>query len=59
MKNNLQTVASLLRVQARRAQSDEAKQVLGQAMRRVASIAVVHDALATGVDQIVKFDEVF
>lgn len=59
VKNNLQTVASLLRVQARRAESDEAKQVLGQAMRRVASIAVVHDALATGVDQIVKFDEVF
>lgn len=59
VKNNLQTVASLLRVQARRAKSDEAKQVLGQAMRRVASIAVVHDALATGVHQIVKFDEVF
>ncbi|MGJ0205009.1 histidine kinase N-terminal domain-containing protein [Leucobacter sp. gxy201] len=59
VKNNLQTVASLLRVQARRARSEEAKQVLGQAMRRVAAIAVVHDTLATGLSQIVDFDEVF
>jgi two-component sensor histidine kinase len=59
VKNNLQTVASLLRVQARRARSDEAKEVLGQAMRRVAAIAVVHDTLASGVSQIVDFDEVF
>jgi len=59
VKNNLQTVASLLRVQARRARSEEAKQVLGQAMRRVAAIAVVHDTLSTGLSQIVDFDEVF
>ncbi|MDO4241235.1 MAG: histidine kinase N-terminal domain-containing protein [Microbacteriaceae bacterium] len=59
VKNNLQTVASLLRVQARRAESDEAKHVLGQAMRRVDAIAVVHDTLATGLDQIVQFDQVF
>ncbi len=59
VKNNLQTVASLLRVQSRRAESDEAKQVLGQAMRRVAAIAVVHDTLASGVAQIVNFDQVF
>ncbi len=59
VKNNLQTVASLLRVQARRARSEEAKQVLGQAMRRVAAIGIVHDALATGLSQIVDFDVVF
>lgn len=59
VKNNLQTVASLLRVQARRAQSEEAKQVLGQAMRRVGAIAVVHDTLSTGLSQIVDFDVVF
>ena len=59
VKNNLQTVASLLRVQARRARSEEAKQVLGQAMRRVAAIAVVHDTLSTGLSQIVDFDKVF
>lgn len=59
VKNNLQTVASLLRVQARRARSEEAKQVMGQAMRRVAAIAVVHDTLSSGLSQIVDFDEVF
>lgn len=59
VKNNLQTVASLLRVQARRARSEEAKEVLGQAMRRVAAIAVVHDTLSTGFTQIVDFDVVF
>jgi len=59
VKNNLQTVASLLRVQARRARSEEAKEVLGQAMRRVAAIAVVHDTLSTGLAQIVDFDVVF
>lgn len=59
VKNNLQTVASLLRVQARRAQSEEAKDALSQAMRRVAAIAVVHDTLSTGLSQTVDFDEVF
>lgn len=59
VKNNLQTVASLLRVQARRARSEETKEVLGQAMRRVAAIAVVHDTLSTGLSQIVDFDVVF
>lgn len=59
VKNNLQTVASLLRVQARRAQNEEAKEALSQAMRRVAAIAVVHDTLSTGLSQIADFDEVF
>lgn len=59
VKNNLQTVASLLRVQARRAKSEEAKEALSQAMRRVAAIAVVHDTLSTGLSQTVNFDEVF
>ena len=59
VKNNLQTVASLLRIQARRTKSDEARDALAQAMRRVASIAVVHDALSEGLTQNVNFDEVF
>lgn len=58
VKNNLQTVASLLRVQARRARSEDAKEALSQAMRRVAAIAVVHDTLSTGLSQIVDFDDV-
>ncbi len=59
VKNNLQTVASLLRIQARRTHSAEAKDALSQAMRRVAAIAVVHDTLSEGLSQQVDFDEVF
>jgi len=59
VKNNLQTVASLLRIQSRRTKSEETKTALAQAMRRVSAIAVVHDTLATGLSQEVNFDEVF
>ncbi|MBS1675542.1 MAG: histidine kinase N-terminal domain-containing protein [Actinobacteria bacterium] len=59
VKNNLQTVASLLRIQARRTHSEEARDALTQAMRRVESIAVVHDTLAGGLAQKADFDEVF
>jgi two-component sensor histidine kinase len=59
VKNNLQTVASLLRIQARRTHSDVAREALGQAMRRVAAIAVVHDTLSEGLNQNVDFDVVF
>jgi two-component sensor histidine kinase len=59
VKNNLQTVASLLRIQARRTHSDEARDALTQAMRRVSAIAVVHDTLSEGLTQAVDFDEVF
>ncbi|BDI21703.1 sensor histidine kinase [Herbiconiux sp. L3-i23] len=59
VKNNLQTVASLLRIQARRSRTDEARDSLIQAMRRVSAIAVVHDTLSEGLNQNVDFDEVF
>jgi two-component sensor histidine kinase len=59
VKNNLQTVASLLRMQARRSKSEETKESLEQAMRRVSAIAVVHDTLSSGLAQEVNFDEVF
>ncbi|MBB2976297.1 two-component sensor histidine kinase [Microbacterium endophyticum] len=59
VKNNLQTVASLLRIQARRTHSDEARDALTQAMRRVSAIAVVHDTLSEGLAQNVDFDDVF
>jgi two-component sensor histidine kinase len=59
VKNNLQTVASLLRIQSRRAQSDASRDALSQAMRRVSAIAVVHDTLSEGLSQNVDFDDVF
>ncbi|WP_239478552.1 MULTISPECIES: sensor histidine kinase [unclassified Rothia (in: high G+C Gram-positive bacteria)] len=57
VKNNLQTVSALLRLQARRMESDEARQGLEQAMRRVATIATVHEALSQGLAQNVDFDD--
>ncbi|CAN5270485.1 PAS domain-containing sensor histidine kinase [soil metagenome] len=59
VKNNLQTVASLLRIQSRRAHTDESREALTQAMRRVTAIAVVHDTLSEGLSQNVDFDDVF
>ncbi|MEG1345200.1 MAG: sensor histidine kinase [Acidaminococcaceae bacterium] len=46
VKNNLQTVASLLRLQARRTVSAEAKAVLEDSINRVNSIALVHEFLS-------------
>ena len=57
VKNNLQTVSALLRLQARRMTSTEAREGLEQAMRRVATIAMVHEVLSQGLSQDVDFDE--
>ncbi|MDQ3786016.1 MAG: PAS domain-containing sensor histidine kinase, partial [Actinomycetota bacterium] len=51
VKNNLQTVAALLRLQSRRTASEEARAALGESVRRVAAIAMVHEALSTSVDE--------
>ncbi|TLM80152.1 MAG: sensor histidine kinase, partial [Actinobacteria bacterium] len=51
VKNNLQTIASLLRLQARRAGSDDARRSLSEAVERVASMAVVHDMLSAADDE--------
>lgn len=58
VKNNLQTVAALLRMQARRIRSEEGREALQDAMRRVSSIAVVHDMLSHSLDEDVVFDGV-
>ena len=58
VKNNLQTVAALLRLQARRIDSPEAKAALEEAVRRVGSIAIVHETLSQAVEETVEFDEI-
>jgi two-component system, sensor histidine kinase PdtaS len=58
VKNNLQTVAALLRLQARRIDSTSAKSALEEAVRRVGSIAIVHETLSQSVEENVDFDEV-
>ena len=57
VKNNLQTVAALLRLQSRRTPSPQARQALGESVRRVTSIALVHEALSTSVDERVDLDK--
>ncbi|BBZ10104.1 sensor histidine kinase [Mycobacterium branderi] len=58
VKNNLQTVAALLRLQARRTTNPEGREALIESVRRVSSIALVHDALSMSVDEEVNLDEV-
>jgi two-component sensor histidine kinase len=58
VKNNLQTVAALLRLQARRLTEPEARAALEEAVRRVGSIAVVHETLSLTPDEIVDFDDI-
>ena len=58
VKNNLQTVSALLRIQERRSDSEDVQDALREAGRRVESIAVVHEALSHNVDEVVDFDEI-
>ncbi len=58
VKNNLQTISSLLRLQARRSDIDETKVALLEAERRVRSIAVVHEVLSREPGEEVVFDEI-
>ena len=58
VKNNLQTVSALLRLQARRIDDPNASQALHEAVRRIASIALVHETLSSSSDSSVDFDEV-
>lgn len=58
VKNNLQTVASLLRMQSRRVGSPEARDALQESIRRISSIAVVHETLSQDSTEVVEFDQV-
>ena len=58
VKNNLQTVAALLRLQARRLSAPEARAALDEAVRRVGSIAIVHETLSHAPEEIVDFDDI-
>jgi two-component system, sensor histidine kinase PdtaS len=58
VKNNLQTVAALLRLQARRLRAPEARAALDEAVRRVGSIAMVHETLSRVPDEVVDFDDI-
>ncbi len=58
VKNNLQTVSALLRLQSRRIEDSSAREALEEAVRRIASIAIVHETLSNSSEESVEFDEV-
>jgi two-component sensor histidine kinase len=58
VKNNLQTVAALLRLQARRLRVPEGREALEEAVRRVGSIAIVHETLSHTPDELIDFDDI-
>lgn len=58
VKNNLQTIASLLRLQARRTKSKEAKAALEESVNRILSISVVHEFLSQQDEEMIDVVEV-
>ena len=58
VKNNLQTIASLLRLQGRRLQSPEARAALAESERRIRSIAIVHETLSREAGDVVSLNEI-
>lgn len=58
VKNNLQAVSALLRLQARKTKSQEVRKELEEAQRRVQTIALVHEGLSQTADEVVDFDKV-
>lgn len=58
VKNNLQTISSLLRLQARRLTNPEAKAAVSESVRRIRTIALVHEALSREPGEEVTFIEI-
>lgn len=58
VKNNLQTISSLLRLQGRRLASPEAKAAIEESVRRVRSIALVHETLSKEAGDDVPFIDI-
>jgi len=57
VKNNLQTIASLLRLEQRRAASEETRVVLRDSINRISSIALVHEYLSGQGTELVDINE--
>ena len=58
VKNNLQTISSLLRLQGRRLASPEAKLAIEESVRRIRTIALVHETLSRAAGEQTEFNEV-
>jgi two-component sensor histidine kinase len=58
VKNNMQTIASLLRLQSRRAESDEVRRALQEGINRILSVAVIHEFLAHQQARVINIRDV-
>ncbi len=58
VKNDLQTVAALLRMQSRRVETEEARTALGEAVNRILSIAVIHEFLSAQDSRIINIRDI-
>ncbi len=58
VKNNLQNVAAVLRMQQRRAQEAETKTALTEAISRILSVAVIHEFLSLDENQSINVRDV-
>ena len=58
VKNNLQTIAALLRMQARRSSHPEVAQLVQESVNRILSVAVVHEFLSHDEDSVINIRDV-
>lgn len=58
VKNNLQTIAGLLRMQMRRVESKEARDALNESLNRIISISLVHEILSHHDEEIIDVSAV-
>jgi len=58
VKNNLQVIASLMRMQARRSESEEVRGALGESVNRILSVAVVHEFLSRNATGSINLQDV-
>lgn len=58
VKNNLQTIAALLRIQARRVEDDSSAQHLTDAVNRILSMSVIHEFLSQDEHQPINIRDV-
>jgi two-component sensor histidine kinase len=58
VKNNMQTIASLLRLQSRRAQSEETRRALREGINRILSVAVIHEFLSNQDARVINIRDV-
>ncbi|GAB4545187.1 MAG: sensor histidine kinase [Anaerolineae bacterium] len=58
VKNNLQTIAALLRMQVRRTLNEEARTAIEEAIARILSVAVIHEYLSHQDSRVINIKDV-